>query len=148
MRKTAVFLSVLGLSMAFLMGASSKAPAQGGTSGKLTLESKSIAVGVGVSWGDGVLEYRGKKYPFTLEGLSVFDLGVAKVTARGEVKNLKKLEDFSGTYAMVAAGGGAGGGAGAAVLKNQNGVEMALMATGQGVKLSAAQGGVDVTLKK
>lgn len=33
-----------------------KAPAQGDTSGKLTLESKSVAVGVGVSWGDGVLE--------------------------------------------------------------------------------------------
>ena len=110
MRKTAVRLTVLGLGIAFLMAASSKAPAQGDTSGKLTLESKSVAVGVGVSWGDGVLEYRGKKYSFAVEGLSVLDLGVAKVTARGEVKNLKKLEDFNGNYAMVAAGGSAGGG--------------------------------------
>lgn len=148
MRKMTVLLTVLGLSLAFLMAASSTAPGQSDTSGKVTLESKSVAIGVGVSWGDGILEYRGKKYPFTVEGLSVLDLGVAKVTARGEVKNLKKLEDFTGTYAMVAAGGGAGGGAGAAVLKNQNGVEMALMATGQGVMLSAAQGGVDVKLKK
>jgi hypothetical protein len=147
-RKTMMLFAVLGLGTAFLLAARSTAPAQGDTSGKVTLESKSVAVGVGVSWGDGVLEYRGKKYPFTLEGLSVLDLGVAKVTARGEVKNLKKLEDFTGNFAMVAAGGAAGGGAGAALLKNQNGVEMALKATGQGVVLSAAQGGVDVKLKK
>ena len=148
MRKTTVLLTVLGFSMAFLMAASGMAPAQVDTNGKVTLESKSVAVGVGVSWGDGVLEYRGKKYPFTVEGLSVLDLGVAKVSARGEVKNLNKLEDFTGTYALVAAGAGAGGGAGAALLKNQNGVEMALTATGQGVKLSTAQGGVGVKLKK
>ena len=148
MRKTTVLLTVLGLSMAFLMAASGTATAQSDTSGKVTLESKSVAVGVGVSWGDGVLEYRGKKYPFTVDGLSVLDLGVAKVTAQGEVKNLKKVEDFNGTYALVAAGGAAGGGAGAALLKNQNGVEMALVATGQGVRLSIAQGGVGVRLKK
>ena len=53
MRKTVVLLKVLGLGMAFLMAASSKARAQGDTSGKLTLESKSVALGVGVSWGDG-----------------------------------------------------------------------------------------------
>jgi hypothetical protein len=147
-RKTTMLLTGLGLGMAFLTAASGTAPAQSDTSGKITLESKSVAVGVGVSWGDGVLEYRGKKYTFTLEGLSVLDLGIAKVTARGEVKNLKKLEDFNGNYAMVAAGGGAGGGGGAAALKNQNGVEMALIATGQGVALSAAQGGVDIKLKK
>jgi hypothetical protein len=148
MRKTTVLLTAFGLGMAFLMVASSTAPAQSDTSGKVSLESKSVAVGVGVSWGDGVLEYRGKKYPFAVEGLSVLDLGVAKVSARGEVKNLKKLDDFTGTYAMVAAGAAAGGGAGAAVLKNQNGVEMALTATGQGVKLSVPQGGVGVKLKK
>ena len=148
MRKTTVLLTGLGLGMAFLIAASGTAPAQSDTSGKVTLESKSVAIGVGVSWGDGVLEYRGKKYKFTVEGLSVLDLGVAKVTARGEVKGLKKLEDFNGNFAMVAAGGGAGGGAGAALLKNQNGVEMALKATGQGVVLSAAQGGVAIKLKK
>ena len=101
-------LTVLGLSLALLMAASGTAPAQSDTSGKVTLESKSVALGVGVSWGDGVLEYRGKKYPFTVEGLSVLDLGVAKVSARGEVQNLKKLEDFNGNYVLAAAAGAAG----------------------------------------
>ncbi|MGH7344707.1 MAG: hypothetical protein ACREK4_07330 [Candidatus Rokuibacteriota bacterium] len=148
MRTMTGLLTVLGLGLAFLMVASSTAPAQSSTDGKVTLESKSVAIGVGVSWGDGVLEYRGKKYPFTVQGLSVLDLGVAKVTAKGDVKNLKKLEDFNGNYVLAAAGGAVGGGAGVAGLKNQNGVEMALTATGQGIKLSIAQGGVELKLKK
>jgi hypothetical protein len=64
------------------------------------------------------------------------------------VKNLKKLEDFNGHYVLAAAGGVAGGGAGVAALKNQNGVEMGLTATAQGVRLSIAQGGVGIKLKK
>ena len=148
MRKTAVFLAGLGLGLATLCSATSTAPAQGDTSGKVTLESTSIAIGVGVSWGDGVLEYRGQKYPFTVKGLSVMDLGVSKVTARGVVQNLNKLEDFSGNYVLAGAGASVGGGEGVAALKNQNGVEMALTATGQGIRLSLPHGGVDTKLKR
>ena len=143
-----MFLTVLAFGLALRVAARDIAFSQGDTSGKVTLESKSIAVGVGVSWGDGVLEYRGKKYPFTVEGLSVRDLGVAKVSAQGTVTNLKKLEDLNGNYVLAATGGAVGGGAGVAALENQNGVEMALTATGQDVKLSIAQGGVAFKLKK
>ena len=145
MRKMTMLLTVLGLSMALLMATTGTAPGQSDTAGKVTLESKSIAVGVGVSWGDGTLEYQAA---LSSTKNVILDLGVAKVSARGEVKNLKKPEDFNGNYALVGTGAGAGGGAGAALLKNQNGVEMALVATGQGVKLSVAQGGVSVKLKK
>jgi len=89
MRKTAKVLTMFGLSMASLVIAVSMTAGQGATTGKITLESKSIAVGVGVSWGDGVLEYQGKKYPFSVSGLSVVDLGISKATARGDVANLK-----------------------------------------------------------
>jgi hypothetical protein len=148
MRKTAVLLTALGLGLAALFSATSTTPAQGDTSAKVTLESTSVAIGVGVSWGDGVLEYRGRKYPFAVKGLSVMDLGVSKVTARGVVQNLNKLEDFDGNYVLAEAGASVGGGEGVAALKNQNGVEMALTATGQGIRLSLAQGGVDVKLKR
>ena len=148
MRKTTMLLAVLGLGLVSLFAAASTAPAQSDTSGKVTLETKSIAIGVGVSWGDGILEYRGKKYPFKVDGLSVMDLGISKVTAQGKVENLKKLEDFNGNYVLAGAGAAVGGGGGVAALKNQNGVEMALTATGQGIRLSLAKGGVDVKLKK
>jgi len=148
MRRTTMLLTVLGLGVASLLIATSMAPAQSDTKGKVTLESTSVALGVGVSWGDGILEYRGKKYPFTLKGLSVVDLGVSKITARGDVQNLKKLGDFDGNYVLAAAGGAVGGGAGVAALKNQNGVEMALIATAKGIEFSLGQGGVEIKLKK
>jgi hypothetical protein len=148
MRKPTTLLTVIGLSLALLTAASSSAPAQDDTKGKVAIESKSVAVGVGVSWGDGTLEYRGKKHTFTLDGLTVLDLGLAKVTARGDVSGLKKLEDFNGTYVLAGAGAAVGGGAGASVLKNQNGVEIALLATGTGVKFSATRAGITIKLKR
>jgi hypothetical protein len=75
----------------------------------------------------------------------VVDLGVSKVTAKGEVSKLNKLEDFSGNYVSAAA---VGGGAGVAALRNQNGVEMALTATAQGIRFAIPAGGVDIKLKQ
>lgn len=141
------------LTMAFAVGFASliiaaTVPAQSNTSGTVTVESKAVAVGVGVSWGDGTLTYRGKKHKFSVEGLSVIDLGVSKVSAKGVVSELKKVEDFAGTYTAAEAGAAAGGGAGVASLINQNGVKMKLEATAQGVRLTAAAAGVTVKLKK
>ena len=147
MHRATAILVVVGLFLASLVAGTSVISAQEATTGKVTLESKSVAIGIGVSWGDGVLEYKGKKYPFTVEGLSVVDLGVSKVSARGDVKNLKKVEDFAGNYTAAVAGGAVGGGAGVAALKNQNGVELSLAATAQGVKLSLAGAGVTLKLK-
>ena len=66
MRKTSIVLTVLGLSLASLFTAISTAPAQSDTKGKVLLQSKSVAVGIGVSWGDGILEY-------PRQGISVHD---------------------------------------------------------------------------
>ena len=148
MRNRMTPLTVLGLAlMTSILAVTSTAAAQNATTGTVTLESKSIAVGVGVSWGDGTLEYRGKKYPFTIKGLSVVDLGVSKVTAKGDVKNLNKLENFNGNYTAAGAGAAVGGGAGVAVMRNQNGVEITLTATAQGVRLALPVSGVDIKLK-
>ena len=85
-RKRIAMMVMAGVLLSAVMAFSQ----EGKPSGTLTLESKSIAVGVGVSWGDGPLTFEGKKH------LSVVDLGVSKASATGEVFNLKKLEDFSG----------------------------------------------------
>ena len=158
--RNAVLLTVFGLGLLSVgsctsgtstssqpMTATSMAAAQSDTTGTVTLESRSIAIGVGVSWGDGVLQYRGKNYPFSVTGLSVVDLGVSKVTATGNVANLKTLQDFNGNYTAAGAGATVGGGAGVAAMRNQNGVEITLTATTQGVKLSLPVAGVDVKLK-
>lgn len=59
-----MFFTALGLTLASLVTATSIAPAQdktnNSTKGTVTLTSKSVAVGVGVSWGDGILDYHGQ----------------------------------------------------------------------------------------
>jgi hypothetical protein len=117
-------------------------------SGTVTLSSKAVALGVGVSWGDGVLSFGGKTYPFSVEGLSVADLGVSSVTTSGDVFNLKKVEDFSGNFVAGEAGIAIAGGPTDQILKNQNGVVLRLKGTQQGARLTLAAQGVKLTIKK
>jgi hypothetical protein len=50
-------------------------------SGKVTIESRSIAAGIGVTWGDGKLSFEGKEYPFSIDGLTLVDFGISKASA-------------------------------------------------------------------
>ena len=144
--RRAVLVSRMAM-VSVLMAATLAMAQDGPPSGKVSLESKSVALGIGVSWGDGVLTYQGKPHKFSVEGLSVVDLGVSKVSATGEVFNLKKLSDFAGNYVAGQAGAAVGGGAGTAIMKNQHGVVMKLTSTGTGVKLTAGAKGVEIKLK-
>lgn len=113
----------------------------------LTLSKGQVAAGIGWSWGDGVLTFQGKKYPFKVGGLSVVDVGITKGNAVGKVYHLKKLSDFNGTYTGAALEGTVGGGAGLSTMKNQNGVVIQLQSTTQGVNFKLAGEGVKITLK-
>jgi enoyl-CoA hydratase/carnithine racemase len=116
------------------------------TTGKVTIEIASFAAGVGFARGNGVLEYRGQSYPFTVTGFSIGEVGAAKIVARGEVTNLRRIEDFDGMYVAAVAGAAVGGGAGAVATHNQNSVNMVWMATHQGVSFSLASAGLSVRL--
>ena len=63
-------------------------------SGTLRLSEGSVGVGIGFSWGSGVLTYEGQEYPFSVQGLSVADVGVSRAEATGVVSKLTKLADF------------------------------------------------------
>ncbi len=112
------------------------------------LSGGSVAVGIGFSWGSGVLTYKGKEYPFSVQGLSAGEIGASSAEASGDVYGLKKLEDFNGNYTSTSAGAAIGGGGGAATMRNQNGVSMHLVATSRGLKLRAAVDGVKIQLKQ
>ena len=114
----------------------------------IRLSAGSVAVGLGYSWGSGELRYKGKKYPFSIDGVSVGDVGVTKAEATGSVYHLHKLEDFNGNYTAASAGATLGGGGGASAMKNQNGVEINLVSTTRGLKLKLAVDGVKIQLKK
>ena len=141
--------SALGLAAAaaLAIGLTGPSVADDVLSGTIRIESTSVALGIGVTWGDGILTYDGKEYHFSVSGLSVVDLGVASVTATGEVYNLTKLEDFEGNYVAGEAGAVVGGGGSVVHMENQSGVVIKLDSTQTGAKLTLAAEGVNIELK-
>ena len=117
-------------------------------SGTLTIEAKSVAAGVGWTWGGGVLHFGGKKYPFKMEGLALNAAGVERVDATGYVYGLKRVSDFPGTYTAAEASGAAGAGAGIATMRNGNGVRITLHSSSQGISAQAGPEGIKITLEK
>ena len=119
-----------------------------GKNATLTLSDGSVAAGIGFSWGRGTLTYAGKTYPVKVEGLSVGEVGVTRATAKGDVSNLTKLEDFPGNYVAVGAEATAAGGAGLTVMRNQNGVVVEMKSTTQGASLKLGAEGIRLSLAK
>jgi lipid-binding SYLF domain-containing protein len=61
---------------------------------------------VGVGGGEGVLVLRGKRYPFTVSGMSVgFTIGASTTKFVGRALNLKGPASIEGSYAVGGAGG-------------------------------------------
>jgi hypothetical protein len=118
----------------------------GSTEGTVTFSGGAVAIGIGFQWGSGTLTYQGQQYPFRLDGLSVVDVGVTRVTGSGTVRNLRQLADFSGNYVAFSAGAALAGGGSVGTLRNQNGVVIDGVTTAQGVRLTLAPGGVNIRL--
>jgi len=112
------------------------------------MTGKSIAAGVGFSWGSGVLTYEGKEYPFSITGLSAGDIGITSVEVSGNVFNLKSLDQFNGNYTSFNAGVTLAGGGAGATMRNQNGVVINVVATTQGLNFDFGVDGVKIELKK
>ncbi|THD79318.1 MAG: hypothetical protein E7812_09590 [Phenylobacterium sp.] len=111
----------------------------------ISLSGGAVAAGVGFVWGSGQLDYQGEPHAVKVSGLSVVDVGVAKISASGSVYNLKTLKDFDGVYTAFAAGATIAGGGGVAYLRNQNGVVIKLNSTSAGLRFNLSANGV--TLK-
>jgi len=146
MKRFSAMVVVLGM-VAALAGLALAAEKEKTPDATLTLSEGQVAVGIGWSWGKGVLTLKGKDYPFKVGGLSVLDVGITKAEAEGKVYNLKKLEDFNGTYVSAAAEATLGVGAGATAMKNGNGVVIHLFPKTKGVNLKLAGEGVKFTLE-
>jgi hypothetical protein len=149
MKRVTVYVLVLVLALVFsgaAFAAEKKTAKKPDATLKLT--EGQVALGIGWSWGKGELTYKGKKYPFKVEGLSVGDIGITKAEATGNVNNLKKLDDFSGKYLSAAAEATVGLGAGAVAMQNDKGVVVYLLPKTKGVNLKLAGEGVKFTLEK
>lgn len=140
----AVAASILFATSGIALGADAKKP-----DGTVSIDETQIAVIVGGSWGGGKLTYGGKTYNFKINGLTAgVNVGASKMSAAGEVYDLKEVSKFAGTYTKFDASATLGGGVGALYLKNENGVVMKLTSRTQGLQLNlASANGVKVTMK-
>lgn len=128
----------------FTLGADARKP-----DGTVSIDETQFAVIVGGSWGGGKLSYQGKDYDFKISGLTAgVNVGASKMSAAGEVYDLKDVSKFPGTYTKFDASATLGGGAGAIHMKNENGVIMKLTSRTQGLQLNVGSAnGVKVTMK-
>jgi hypothetical protein len=119
--------------------------------GRLKLTSRFASPGIGLSWGDGVLTYRGQDYPFTFQAKGLFrdvDPAITASELSGEVFNLQRVAVFNGTYQAVETGNTDRGGGTRATMKNSNGVIVKLASDIEGRKFVLGRDGMSITLKQ
>jgi hypothetical protein len=87
--------------------------------------------------GNGILYYRGRRYPFTVAGAGVGGIGLSTLDAHGDVYNLRDVSLFPGAYGEARYGLAVGTqSAGELWLQNEAGVIMRLNARREGLMLS------------
>jgi hypothetical protein len=107
-------------------------------SATLTIEQYQVALFWSGNLGGGELRFNNKVYPFTVGGLGIGGIGASKMEATGEVFNLKRLEDFPGTYGQARTGYAAGSSTtGTSLwLESPTGVVLELKAKREGLALA------------
>ncbi len=127
-----------------------KKPEERVASGLVTLNMKSVALGVGATRGDGILNYQGKSYPFSISGLSLVDVGISNYTGAGKVYDLSSPGNLAGNYAAGQATFAVAGGDSAMSMKNDKGVTIVILKNeGQesGTQLSMGPAGMKIMMK-
>src|ERR1700709_660756 len=134
--------------VAFLVGVAAFSPASRAEVGQVAVVFTKGGFIVGVGGGEGVLILRGKRYPFTVSGMSLgATIGASTTKFVGRAINLRGPASIEGTYSAIGAGGALAGGAGGVQLQNANGVILQLSGPKVGVELSAAGAGGTIRLK-
>ncbi|CCE10354.1 conserved hypothetical protein [Bradyrhizobium sp. STM 3843] len=102
---------------------------------------------IGAGGGRGVLTFRHRDYPFTVQGLSVgLTAGASLNKYVGRAAYINELSDFPGTYTVIGAGGAVGAGVAVVQLKNPKGVIITLQGPKGGLEVSANITKVVITL--
>jgi len=143
--------SLFLLSLSFLLLAYPSAAGAQGSDGTVKITRRTVSPGIGVEWGQGILTYNGRDYPFSYRAGGTFrqvDTEMTTVELSGQVFNLKTVEDFGGRYHKVEAEGPATGGGSRVTMKNQKGVVVNVFSPVEGRKFDLTREGLDVELKK
>ena len=84
--------------------AEAQAPAAPPAAARVSISQVQLALVGSAAVGGGTLHFKGRNYPFTINGLGVGGLGVSKLEATGEVYQLARVSDLGGVYGQVRVG--------------------------------------------
>src|SRR6266436_10273776 len=123
------------MALAVAIGVTTPSHAISGTV-RVTVAKAGFIVGAG--GGKGVLTFRHRNYPFTVQGLSLgLTAGASINKLVGRAEYINELSDFAGTYSVVGAGVALVGGVGGVQLRNGKGVTITLQGPKGGLEVSA-----------
>ncbi|HZR77432.1 hypothetical protein [Bradyrhizobium sp.] len=135
---------IAGVALAAVIGLAAPSHAITGTV-RVTVAKAGLVVGAG--GGKGVLTYRHRNYPFTVQGLSIgLTAGASLNKLVGRADYINDLGDFSGTYSVIGVGAALAGGAAGVQLRNAKGVIITLQGFKAGLEASANITKVVITL--
>ena len=137
--------TALAFVAAFWVSANNPASAQSAT---IQFDIVKAGYFVGVSGGSGVLRFKGRSYPISIGGVSLgLTFGASRSEMIGEVYNLRRPSDITGTYTEVQAGLAIAGGVKTAQLRNSKGVVLHVRGRQIGLELALDLGGIRISLK-
>ena len=146
--RTRIFRTLMSTALLGLVGVASLPTASQAETGAVRVVFTKAGFIVGVGGGRGVLTFRGHHYPFTVSGMSVgFTIGGSTTNLVGHALNMRVPGDLAGTYGAMGAGGALAAGAGGVQLQNEKGVILQLAGGKVGLEVSAAVGGVTITMQ-
>jgi hypothetical protein len=132
------------MALALAIGLATPSQAITGTV-RVTIAKAGFVLGGG--GGRGVLTFRHRNYPFTVQGLSIGVTAGASINKLvGRADYINELSDFDGTYSVVGAGAALAGGVGGVQLTNAKGVIITLQGPKAGLEVSANLTKVVITL--
>jgi hypothetical protein len=148
MSRRASAIRFLAIALVVLAGFGMRADAQAQSSGEIRIEFVSGGFIIGATGGSGTLFYQGKRYPLDIGGVRLGALiGLSKAELYGQVYNLNRVGDISGTYGAAEAGYAVVSGRRVAKLKNTKGVVLELRGRQVGVDFSLDLSGLVLGLK-
>ena len=116
-------------------------------SGRVRIRITKAGFIVGFGGGDGVLNFKGRNYPFRVSGVNAGTIGISHMDLIGTARHLRSPTDLAGSYSAGSASVAVVGGAKVARLQNANGVILEVHGAQVGLELSLNLGGATITMQ-
>ena len=138
---------LMTMAAAVLFGLGWNLPAFAQTSGHVKVTFTKAGVVAGFGSGRGTLTYKGHRYRFTANGVSLgLTAGASLTRLEGRAIGLREIGDFAGVYSSVGGGSALVVGAGAVHLRNEKGVSLELIGLRAGMEFAANLGRISISL--